>query len=184
MFTNVLAFALGALTLVGAAPSLQTPMLSCNMNFGTTVTHVGAVKGFDGIPPGKYRIINQQVPGSLRSYSPGQPAYVSLTREFPGPFEIWDVEPAGSNSFTISSVGLQVPTYINGDQIIPDNKEPAQYIISAVDDGSDNLFTIQTVDGSQYWGIEPNNPVRPNLQLHADVEGRGEQWLFIRASSF
>ncbi|KAJ7765283.1 hypothetical protein B0H16DRAFT_1525086 [Mycena metata] len=181
MFTNVLAFSLTALALVGAAPSFQTPMsVSCNVNFGT-VADVGAAKSFGGIPPGRYIIINAAAEGALRSYRLGEPVFRTLTREFPGDSIYWDVKPASSNSYTISNVGLRAPTYIDGDRIRCDRVEPAQYSISPVL-GDFDVFTIKT-DGDKVWGTDGNYG-RAEVHLLPEVKGRGEMWRFIPLRDF
>ncbi|KAJ7021670.1 hypothetical protein C8F04DRAFT_1358698 [Mycena alexandri] len=183
MFTNVLVFALAALTLVGAAPSSQTPMsVSCNVNFGAVPDVDAAADSFGGgIKPGRYRIINAAAPGDLRSYKQGEPIFRTVTREFPGPFIFWDVVPVGPNSFAIFNVGLEAPTFIDGDQIRCGNAPPAQYTISPVGQGPD-LFSIKTRDG-KVWGTEGNFG-REEVRLRPRVEGPAEQWLFIPVEDF
>ncbi|KAF8190209.1 hypothetical protein K438DRAFT_1763228 [Mycena galopus ATCC 62051] len=89
MFSKILAFGLGALALVNAAPavfSFQTPMLSCSVN--VLGTSQAVVKSFDKFPgPGKYKISNKAFPDlQLRANVPLQPVTASSPGQDPGPF--------------------------------------------------------------------------------------------------
>ncbi|KAF7364104.1 hypothetical protein MSAN_01069400 [Mycena sanguinolenta] len=115
MFSKVLAFGLGALALVRAAPafSFQTPMLSCNVNLDAAVAPVTS----NAIQPGQYKIYNEAFGyAQLRSYSLNEPIFVSYTREEPGPFGMWNVIQTGSpgsNEYKIVNLGLSGVTRVS-----------------------------------------------------------------------
>ncbi|KAJ7021662.1 hypothetical protein C8F04DRAFT_1195217 [Mycena alexandri] len=183
MSTNVLALALEALTLVGAAPSFQTPMVSCNVNFKTTasllsstlisshsmntqVADVGAaVKAFDEITPGSTELSTKRYRARFVVIPRGNLPTLLL--------------------FAKIRVLLQLQKVFrlfDQDQIICDQNEAAQYIISAVYEDA-NLFTLFLTQFHIDWdrGWKPVLVLRPNVQLHPQVEGPGEEWMFINS---
>ncbi|KAF7364105.1 hypothetical protein MSAN_01069500 [Mycena sanguinolenta] len=104
MFSKVLAFGLGALAIVRAAPafSFQTPMLSCSVNLDASVAPVTS----NAIEPGQYKIYNEAFGDYLlRSYGVGQPILVSYSSEDLGPYEMWNVIPVGTNEYKIVNLG-------------------------------------------------------------------------------
>ncbi|KAJ6497306.1 hypothetical protein C8R45DRAFT_1093701 [Mycena sanguinolenta] len=111
MFSKALAFGLGALALVRAAPALSVHnhMISCNTNFPTPVA---PVKSFDTIEPGRYAIYNEAMSAQLRAYVFDEQIFVSLTREWAGDFAVWDIQPRGSYGYTITNVGLEAATQV------------------------------------------------------------------------
>ncbi|KAJ7884130.1 hypothetical protein B0H14DRAFT_2564517 [Mycena olivaceomarginata] len=145
MFSKVLAFGLGAVALARAA-SLQTPMLMCNINLGTSA---GPVKSFSALDPGVYNIYNVASTTQLRSYTRNQPIFISYTREFPGPFGEWKVDPAGSDGFTITNQGLATPTYIDDAGNIVAGTQPPE--IFAINRAADGAFVVQRVNEDQVW---------------------------------
>ncbi|KAJ7512987.1 hypothetical protein B0H11DRAFT_15328 [Mycena galericulata] len=178
MFSKVLALGLGALALVRAAPSFQMPMISCRVNVQTSVA--AADNSFDVLPPGTYSISNNAFEGvQLRSYGKDEPIFVSLTREFPGPFGLWRVEQSGNgNEYKITNVGLNAPTYISDKNLIYTGSKSDSFSIEPAGDG---LFTIRVPNQDKVWSLD-GNPVRANVQLRGQDGNRDQVWRFMRVN--
>ncbi|KAJ7324026.1 hypothetical protein DFH08DRAFT_817498 [Mycena albidolilacea] len=173
MFSKVLAFGLGAVALARAA-SLQTPMLVCNMNL---VTSAGPGKSSSALNPGVYNIYNVASTTQLRSYSNDQPIFVSYTREFPGPFGEWKVDPADSDGFTITNQGLATPTYIDdAGNIVAGTQKPEVFAINSAADGA---FVVQRVNQDQVWTADGSLGRSP-VTLQPQSGSEEQLWRFLR----
>ncbi|KAF8164187.1 hypothetical protein K438DRAFT_1941965 [Mycena galopus ATCC 62051] len=153
MFSKILAFGLGALALVNAAPadfSFQTPMLSCSVNM--LGTSQAAVKSFDSFPPGKYKIFNKAFPDSqivahpwdeeVTLSTPGKPVTLSPPGLDPGPVGVWRIRYllGEHKPYEISNIGTHEPTYCT------------EYLIRT--GGLISPFNILPVGGQEYM-IQP-----------------------------
>ncbi|KAF8186082.1 hypothetical protein K438DRAFT_1973457 [Mycena galopus ATCC 62051] len=174
MFSKVLAFGLGALALARAA-SLQTPVLVCNLNL---VTSAGSGKSSSALDPGMYNIYNVASTTQLRSYSNDQPIFVSYTREFPGPFGEWRVDPgpAGSDGFTITNHGLATPTYIDdAGNVMAGSQTPEVFTINPAGDG---VFVVQRINQDQVWTADGSLGRSP-VTLQAQNGSPEQLWRFL-----
>ncbi|KAF8172257.1 hypothetical protein K438DRAFT_1981705 [Mycena galopus ATCC 62051] len=183
MFSKLLAFGLGALALVHAAPALafQTPLLSCSVNmFGTE--SAAAVKSLGDIPAGKYRIFNEEMKGPVRSLpSPNQTISFSPESDPSSLFEQWMVEhrkgPGGadSNEYTITNVGLNTGTYAFGpDRLIftGTQNDPANFSIQPAGDG---VYHIKVPDENAVW----SGAYRNTILLYEQVGIAQQHWRFV-----
>ncbi|KAF7350788.1 hypothetical protein MSAN_01640300 [Mycena sanguinolenta] len=150
MFSKVLAFGLGALAIVRAAPafSFQTPMLLCDANFATSVS---PTKSFSTIEPGVYRIYNEAygLHDQLRSYRVDDPIFVARTREEPGPFGIWRVETSGNpdaNEYTLTNVGLNAGAHADSQARKGDT--------FAIESAGQGNFVIKVPNDNKVWTVD------------------------------
>ncbi|KAF7357246.1 hypothetical protein MSAN_01319600 [Mycena sanguinolenta] len=175
MFSKVLAFGLGALALVRAAPafSFQTPMLSCNINLPTTA------QSFDGLEPGTYTIYNEAFgQNQLRSYRTNDAIYVSRTLEFPGPFGMWKVETSGdpaANEYTITNLALNAGTYATGGNEIATRPGPGDTF--AIQPAGEGLYVIKVPNEDQVWTVDTQT-VRSSVYLKGQ-DGVATAWKFV-----
>ncbi|KAF8161963.1 hypothetical protein K438DRAFT_1985486 [Mycena galopus ATCC 62051] len=163
MFTNLLTFGLAALTLVGAAPAtgLQVPMaISCNIN----VPPAGAHTRLAAFEPGTYRILNVATNTLLRDYRENSPAFVSYTREWPGPFAEWEVKPAKDGAFTLYNKGLGQRVYVGDDGKVTsgDEKDPVPFAVQPAGQGpqGQHYFTVKAVDADWLWTLDDPEALR------------------------
>jgi len=93
------------------------------------------------IEPGIYKITNVASYSTIRAYSEQNPIFVSSTREYPGPFELFDIQNAdGSSGYTIKNVGL--------DKLVSAAKETEGEPLFA--NGGTEAFSIEQAGGGQY----------------------------------
>ncbi|KAJ7121100.1 kinase-like domain-containing protein [Mycena epipterygia] len=154
MVFKILAFGLAALNLARAASLFQTPLISCNVNLGSSkLATAGNLE--PAIPAGDYLIFNVATHSQVRSYVPNNPIFVSRTREFPGPFGTWTLKPADEDAFNIRNVGLGVYTFVDDDKnvISGDKKGPASF---AVQPAGGNRFVIKVPNADLVWTVDPN----------------------------
>ncbi|KAF8190190.1 hypothetical protein K438DRAFT_1971067 [Mycena galopus ATCC 62051] len=158
MFSKILAFGLGALAVVNAAPavfSFQTPMLSCSVNMLGTSQAV--VKAFDKIPAaGQYKISNKNFPNN------------------PGPYGVWDMVPVeeGSALYTITNLGFNAPLhYSPTGLIVVGGPNGANFLIESAG-GGDYVIKL----GDQVWTIGSSLEA---LHLEPQQQGAAKQlWRF------
>ncbi|KAJ6494289.1 hypothetical protein C8R45DRAFT_1072916 [Mycena sanguinolenta] len=147
MFSKALALGLGALALVSAAPaSFQSFQFSCS------ATSVAPVKSLD-IAPGKYGIYNVAYGAQLRSFNPEQPIFVTLTRDFPGDFGIWELED-GEDWGKIANVGLRAAA--KATRVAPCGAIVATRGIAdrySIEPAGDNTFTIKVPNEDLVWAV-------------------------------
>ncbi|KAF7341558.1 hypothetical protein MSAN_02052600 [Mycena sanguinolenta] len=173
MFSKVLAFGLGALALVSAAPASPSFFqLSCSTNFATSVA---PAKSFD-IEPGNYIIYNVANGAQLRSYTPEQPIFVTLTRDWPGDFAI-RMEKTGGK---IANVGLRAAakaTYVGPfGKIFATQGNADSY---SIEPAGENTFTIKVPDEDLVWAVN-SNADRSDVFLKP-ADGTSEtRWAFKR----
>ncbi|KAF7357257.1 hypothetical protein MSAN_01320900 [Mycena sanguinolenta] len=178
MFSKVLAFGLGALALVRAAPafSFQTPMLSCDINLPTTV---GTAQSFDALEPGTYSIYNEAFgQNQLRSYRTGDAIYVSRTLEFPGPFGMWRVETSGNpaaNEYTITNVGLNAGTSATFAGEIA--TQPGKGNSFAIEPAGEGLYVIKVPNEDKVWTVDTQT-ARSSVYLKGQ-DGVATAWKFV-----
>ncbi|KAF7364098.1 hypothetical protein MSAN_01068800 [Mycena sanguinolenta] len=177
MFSKVLAFGLGALALVRAAPvfSFQTPMLSCSVNVDASVAPVTS----NAIEPGVYKIYNEAFgPAQLRSYTLNTPIYVSYTREEPGPFGLWNVISVGSNEYKIVNAGLSSVALVSQGQIITEPRQGGGDNF-AIEPAGEGMFTIQLPDRDRVWTVDASGP-RSDVSLKPQDGASEARWKFVK----
>ncbi|KAF8190214.1 hypothetical protein K438DRAFT_1971089 [Mycena galopus ATCC 62051] len=155
MFSKILAFGLGALALVNAAPavfSFQTPMLSCSVNM--LGTSQAAVKSFDEFPgPGRYKISNTAFPDSqLVARQMAQPVTLSSPGQGPGPIGMWDILPALDESagYLIINVGLRAATSSFRDVIVAGGTTAAPF---AIEPAGGKEYVIKLPNEDKVWSL-------------------------------
>ncbi|KAF8190205.1 hypothetical protein K438DRAFT_1763224 [Mycena galopus ATCC 62051] len=153
MFSKILAFGLGALALVNAAPavfSFQTPMLSCSVNMLDTA----AVKSFDEFPgPGRYKISNTAFPDSqLVARQWAQPVTLSYPGEDPGPSGVWDILPPqdGSAGYVIFNVDLRAATSSFRDVIVAGGTTAAPF---AIEPAGGKEYVVKLPNEDKVWSL-------------------------------
>ncbi|KAJ7785262.1 hypothetical protein DFH07DRAFT_1054608 [Mycena maculata] len=173
MFSKVLTFGLAALALVHAAPSFQMPMLSCNVNFETSVAPAHAL---DKLPNGTYNIYNAAWGSAqLRSYSTDQPIFVSLTLEWPGDFGRWKVQELDDSSlYNITNIGLNSPAHSSNDLVVAGS--PAEGF--SIEQAGDNVFTIRVPNEDDVWTTDTNTK-RSDVHLEGQVGTTAQLWRFV-----
>ncbi|KAJ7121106.1 hypothetical protein C8R44DRAFT_920797 [Mycena epipterygia] len=152
MVFKILAFGLAALNLARAASLFQTPLVSCNVNLGSSqFAAAGNLQA--AIPEGDYLIFNVVTNTQVRSYIPNNPIYVSQTREFPGPFGTWTLKLAGGDAFNIRNVGLGVYTFVDGDKniISGDKQGPASFTVQPA---GGNRYIIKVPNADLVWTVD------------------------------
>ncbi|KAF7346695.1 hypothetical protein MSAN_01807300 [Mycena sanguinolenta] len=176
MFSKLLAFGLGALAVVRAAPSLsfQTQYLSCSVNLDGSVA---TVKSFDALEPGKYTIWNDGLhpPGPLYAYSPDSllmagPASVSPT--------IWSITPSGnpgSNQYTITA--SNIGTKVSKGMIVSTTGQSDSFTISPAGEGR---FTIQVPNEDEVWSVYSAGVASAsNVFLQPEMGEIDSRWTFV-----
>ncbi|KAJ7887927.1 hypothetical protein B0H13DRAFT_1888682 [Mycena leptocephala] len=150
MFSKIFAFGLAALSFVGAAPAtgFQAPMaMSCSIN----VLSVSDSAVAHSLEPGFYHI-RDFMGTQLRSYEHDDPVFVSLTKEYPGPFGEWKVATAPDGAYIISNVGLESPVYVGDDgTIIAGHHEAVPF---AIQPAGDNTFVVKAVYEDLVWTLK------------------------------
>ncbi|KAJ6497296.1 hypothetical protein C8R45DRAFT_1093691 [Mycena sanguinolenta] len=142
MFSKVLAFGLGALALVHAAPavSLKTPVLSCNVNFRGIVA---PVEPLPQIELGNYKIFNDELPSAqLSTFQLDEPIFVSTTFNSPGPYGLWTIVPTGESGSNQYMIGFVVTSYDQPDSF-------------SIQPAGNNTFTIKVPNEDKVWAIVP-----------------------------
>ncbi|KAJ7203854.1 hypothetical protein GGX14DRAFT_143245 [Mycena pura] len=181
MFSKIFTLGLAALTLVGAAPAtgFQSPMgISCSINVQAGTGATGSAGAYSDIGPGRYLILDFPRNTQLRSYTEDDPVFVSLTREFPGPFGEWDLRPASEGAFIISNVGLHSPVYAGDERtIIAGHARPA--VPFAVQAAGDGTFVVKSVNEDLLWTRTTPNNVRSEVQLRPADGGDAQRWRFL-----
>ncbi|KAF7368155.1 hypothetical protein MVEN_00134500 [Mycena venus] len=178
MFSKIFTLGLAALTFVSAAPAtgFQSPMgISCNVH----VQSVGASAASYSLDAGRYRILDVSTNSWLRGYTPDVPLYVSLTREFPGPFAEWDVKPAKEGAFTIRNVGLDSSVYVGNDKtiLVGPKQDPVPFAIEAA---GDDTFVVKSVNADLVWTLKTPGRVRSEVQLSPEQGKEAQRWKFIK----
>ncbi|KAJ6497297.1 hypothetical protein C8R45DRAFT_1093692 [Mycena sanguinolenta] len=158
MFSKILAFGLGALAIVRAAPasSIQMPVLSCSINLDTSAS----AKSFDPILPGKYLIYNEAHEGEfqLNTYTPVEPIFVMRTREFPGPYGIWEVAPSGkwgSNEYTITNTGINALQFVDLKGQVATSLKFSEGDSFSIEPAGGDTFTIKVPNEDKVWAVNP-----------------------------
>ncbi|KAJ7203853.1 hypothetical protein GGX14DRAFT_648088 [Mycena pura] len=167
MFSKIFTLGLTALTLVGAAPAtgFQSPMgISCSFNVQTT----GATGSAGGLEPGRYLILDVPRNIQLRSYTEDEPVFVSLTKEFPGPFGEWEVKPAREGAFTIWNAGLGSPVYVGNDKTIIAGHARTE-VPFAIEAAGGGVFVIKSVNENLVWTRTTPNSVRSEACYQFDL---------------
>ncbi|KAF7350733.1 hypothetical protein MSAN_01634400 [Mycena sanguinolenta] len=183
MFSKVLAFGLGALAIVRAAPafSFQMPMLSCSPNFDTSVAAVKA----NAIEPGRYLLYNEawgdKQPSQLRGYAVGEPVFVAYSDLEPGVFGVWDVihsESEGSDEYRLVNLGLRAAASVFKDQVVT-SQSGENFEIEPAGNG---LFTIKVPNENLVWTVDtPNiNRLKSNVYLRQQVGALAAKWKLVR----
>ncbi|KAF7364267.1 hypothetical protein MSAN_01086500 [Mycena sanguinolenta] len=171
---NIPALILGALTAGAFArplilpetsdPCLSTPGRLCGLQSGT------------------YQIVNSATSTLLRSGGPSDPIFVTYADENadPGPYGLWNVESAGSRTFTISNVGLDRPVALNykGEIGIGDVHPVLLTIIAA----GENLFNIGVAQEDRFWTVD-SSPEVSTVSLESESHGQETLWQFKRIAA-
>ncbi|KAJ6497348.1 hypothetical protein C8R45DRAFT_1093742 [Mycena sanguinolenta] len=174
MFSKLLAFGLGALAVVGAVPAVlsQKPLLSCSVNFETSVA---PVESFAAIEPGEYMIYNEAFgKNPVRAYTPNFPAFVSL--EDPGAFGIWWVEPSGypgSNEYTMTNTGLHTQAKVRETVVVSTDGQGDSFAIWPAGEGT---FTVP--DEDKVWTVVPAGKRSP-VYLRPQVGALAAKWRLV-----
>jgi hypothetical protein len=125
--------------------------------------------------PGTYRIFNVASHSSLRAYNAGQVAYVSSTREYPGPFELWKIERSGS-TYTIKNVGLDsyaaAPQTEEGASVVT-NRAPSTW---SIESAGDNTYVIKVPNEDLLWNAEPPVIPRGDVRLRGADGSETQRW--------
>ncbi|KAJ7121105.1 hypothetical protein C8R44DRAFT_736791 [Mycena epipterygia] len=174
MVFKILAFGLAALNLARAASLFQTPLISCNVNLGNKFATAGNLQ--PALPAGDYLIFNVATNSQVRSYTPNGPIFISRTREFPGPFGTWTLEPANEDAFTIRNLGLGLPTFVDGDKnvISGDNDDPVSF---AVESAGENTYIIKVPNADLVWTVDPNT-IKSTVHLEPQSGSSAQLWTF------
>ncbi|KAF7346688.1 hypothetical protein MSAN_01806600 [Mycena sanguinolenta] len=178
MFSKLLAFGLGALAVVRAAPafSFQTQQLSCSVNLDVSVA---PVHSFNALEPGQYRIWNEAfTSGPLYATHPNSP--VLLSPGNPGPTTIWSIAPSGnpgSNEYTITNTASNVGTRVTSGLVFSTAGRGESFTISPAGEGT---FTIQVPNKDEVWTVRiPGNEMLPVFLL-PEEGGIESRWRFVR----
>ncbi|KZV99215.1 hypothetical protein EXIGLDRAFT_248954 [Exidia glandulosa HHB12029] len=79
--------------------------------------------------------------GQLRSYSPGEPIFAAITREYPGPFASWDLVPTEEeNVFKFKNVGLNAFVTVTG------GGGEGDWVVAEGSEENATKFRVQNVD--------------------------------------
>ncbi|KAF8190211.1 hypothetical protein K438DRAFT_1971088 [Mycena galopus ATCC 62051] len=155
MFSKILAFGLGALALVNAAPavfSFQTPMLSCSVNM--LGTSQAAVKSFDEFSVARrYKISNKAFPDlQLIARQSGGPVTLPSPGEDPGSLGMWEILPVqdGSAGFAIINVGLNAATSSFRDVIVAGGPTPTPF---AIQRAGEKEYVIKLPNEDKVWSL-------------------------------
>jgi len=112
------------------------------------------------IRPGVYRITNVASHSSVRTYNRDNPLFVASTREYPGPFELFDIQNAeGSSGYTFKNVGLDkfvsAAEDTKGEPLFANGKAEA----FSVEEAGGGQYVIKTVNKDLVWTV--SEPVIP-----------------------
>ncbi|KAJ7436153.1 hypothetical protein B0H11DRAFT_2256529 [Mycena galericulata] len=154
-FSKVLAFGLIALSSVRATPFMQTPIVSCSVDFGTSV---GLADGFNALDPGVYTIVNVAKNTPVRASVENGAVFVPRSGDWPGdPFEHWKLETADQGGYTITNAALGSPIFVGTDRMIYcGNFQPAE--VFAISPAGTDVFDIKEVNKNEVWTVEPDAP--------------------------
>ncbi|KAJ6497333.1 hypothetical protein C8R45DRAFT_1093729 [Mycena sanguinolenta] len=147
MFSKLVAFGLGALAVVRAAPavSFQNSLLSCSVNLDASVAPVKSCNAIAPLAEPKYRIYNEAFGNN--------PVFVGL--EDPGVYGTWWIAPSGnpgSNEYIITNAGLRTRAEVNGGAVATTDGEGDSFTISPAGEGT---FTIQVPNEDKVWTVIP-----------------------------
>ncbi|KAF8164185.1 hypothetical protein K438DRAFT_1984883 [Mycena galopus ATCC 62051] len=188
MFSKILAFGLGALALVNAAPavfSFQTPMLSCSVNM--LGTSQAAVKSFDYFGgPGKYKIYNKAFPGlQLVALNWGQPVMLSSPSEDPSLLGVWEFKrfTDGSDGYSIINAALRGPLSPSGDRIIVGARIGVSFPFRVKSAGGEEESEDYVIElGDKVWSLGSSSEVP--LHLEPQQGAARQLWRFERTSGY
>jgi hypothetical protein len=133
--------------------------------------------------PGIYRIINAASDTSLRAYRSGEPVFVSSTREFPGPFELWEIARV-EGGYTIKNVGLigtGQPSHTEarptaaGAPVVT-GATPTAWSIEA---GGNGTHVIKVPARDLLWNVEPPVIPRGDVRLRGADGSDVQRWRLI-----
>ncbi|KAJ7121040.1 hypothetical protein C8R44DRAFT_787248 [Mycena epipterygia] len=147
-------------------------MLYCNMNLGTSAAAGHKVK--PAIDPGDYLIFNVATNSQVRSYTPNDVVFVSQTREYPGPFGTWTLEPAKEDAFTLLNVGLQMHAFVDDDNnVITGDEEDATSF--AIQPAGGNQFVIKLPNEDMVWTVD-DGALRSPVHLEPASGSDTQRW--------
>jgi len=140
-----------------------------------------AASAFAGdIQPGVYKIINVASHSTARSYNPSNPVFVSSTREFPGPFELWDVKDSVDGSYTLRNIGLNTIAAAGPSGFVVTEPKATSFSIEPAGDGE---FVIKLPDADSVWNVELPVIPRGDIRLRPANGSPTQRWTFALIDS-
>ncbi|MFB9207229.1 RICIN domain-containing protein [Nonomuraea spiralis] len=127
--------------------------------------------------PGIYQIINVASHSTLRAYNAGEAAFVSSTREYPGPFAHWKITRSG-DGYTIQNVGINGYAAVRwteeGASVITNNDAMVWTIAPA----GGYTWVIQAPYRDLLWNVEPPVIPRGDVKLRPADGSVTQLWRF------
>jgi len=113
------------------------------------------------IRPGIYRIQNVASYSLVRAYNEQSPIFVSSTREYPGPFALFEIQNAeGSSGYTIKNIGLD--KYVSGKELEPIGEPLYANGVAqpfSIEQAGMGEFVVKAVNYDLVWTVD--EPVIP-----------------------
>ncbi|CAK5282182.1 unnamed protein product [Mycena citricolor] len=123
-------------------------------------------KSSSPITPGRYLIHDSFVHGMLRSYNPGEEAYSSISREYPGAFGVWSVEGDDKSGYTITNVGLDLPLLVTRSNTLATKSGAKGTKFMFVERGNNGLIGVELMNGEGVWQLDASQgPAHPLVQI-------------------
>ncbi|MFC5828667.1 RICIN domain-containing protein [Nonomuraea insulae] len=165
--------------------AVVTALVSCSWAMTGLTATAGSAQA--RLAEGTYRITNVASSSTMRTYYAGGEAFVSSTRENPGPFELWQITNSRDGSYTIENVGINIINMLDSYAAVRQTAAEEPVVTSrdatdwSIEPAGNGTYVIKVPGQDLLWNAEAPVVPRGDVKLRAADGSDAQRWSLVLA---